>query len=284
MTTYDPKLTCYPYRAKTDKHYLTVKKQSNIVFDEKYPYVDYGLGYKVKSWFMRLLDTVIAFPIMSIRYGLKIYGRDNLKKHREEIKKGVVSVVNHVLMWDFIAIMRALRPNIPYLPVWDKNMRGENKTLIRYNGGIPLPTENRHATVAFANSIDKLLQDGSWVHFSTEGSMWEYYAPIRPFKKGAFTFAVRNNKPVIPMAFSFRPLTGIHKLFHKRPLVNFCIGEPIYPDLTLPKPTAVDKLCHLAHDEVCRLAGINPEDNIYPAIFNNNDRIDYYPNKNAEKI
>ena len=33
------------------------------------------------------------------------------------------------------------------------------------------------------------------------------------------------------------------------------------------------------HDEVCRLAGINPEDNLYKPVFHNDKRVDYYTTK-----
>ena len=36
-----------------------------------------------------------------------------------------------------------------------------------------------------------------------------------------------------------------------------------------------------ARQAVCRLAGINPEDNLYPPVFCDNDRVDYYFNPKA---
>lgn len=274
---YDPQPTQYPFPKKTDEHYLPVKRIVDTDFNEDYPYVDRSFSYKLKESLMRIATVCIAFPVMRIRTLLKVEGRENLKKHKKVLKNGVVSVVNHMFIWDFIGIMYAVRPFRPWIPVWDKNMRGENRTLIRYNRGIPLPTESRRATAAFAHSLDQLLtEEKQWIHFSAEDSMWEYYMPIRPFKKGAFTFAVRNNVPVLPLAYSYRKPKGIQKIFWRRPLLTLRIGEPIYPDLSLGKVAAADALCRAAHAEVCRLAGINPEENIYEPVFMNSERIDYY--------
>lgn len=274
---YDPMPTQYLFPEITDEHYLPVKHKEDIDFNEDYPYVDYSFSYRLKESLMRILTVGLAFPVMRTRCLLKVEGRENLKKHRDVIKNGLVSVVNHVFIWDFIAIMYAVRGYRPWIPVWDVNMRGENRKLIRYNRGIPLPTESRRATAAFAHALDRLLsEEKQWVHFSAEGSMWEYYMPIRPFKKGAFTFAVRNGKPVLPMAFSYRKPKGWQKIFWRRPLLTLHIGEPIFPDLSLNKVQATEKLAKAAHAEVCRLAGIDPEENIYEPIFNNSKRIDYY--------
>jgi len=274
---YDPQPTQYLFPEKTDQHYLPLKYQKDIVFDENYPYVDKSFGHRFISGCMRILALVAAFPAVRIRTLLKVEGRKNLRKHRKVLKQGVVSVSNHVFIWDFIAIMYAVKPFRPWIPAWDKNMRGENRHLIRYSRGIPLPTGSRKATAAFAKAIDKLLsEEKQWVHICAEGSMWEYYMPIRPFKKGSFTFAVRNNVPVLPIAFSYRKPKGLQKLFWHRPLLTLHIGEPIFPDTSLGKVAAGEKLAREAHAAVCRLAGIAPEENIYEPIFANSDRIDYY--------
>ncbi len=274
---YDPQPTEYLFPEKTDQHYLPVKKKVNTVFDENYPYVDKSFSYRFKEWWMRFLCVTLAFPVMRLRCLLKVEGRENIKKHKDVIKNGIVSVANHMFIWDFIAIMYAVRPYRPWIPVWDKNMRGENRILIRYSRGIPLPTESRRATAAFAHAIDSLLSDDKqWVHVSAEGSMWEYYMPIRPFKKGSFTFAVRNNVPVLPFAFSYRKPKGLQKLFWHKPLLTLHVGEPIYPNIELGKVPATEELAKKVHAEVCRLAGIDPDENIYEPIFANSDRIDYY--------
>lgn len=274
---YDPQPTQYLLPEKTDQHYLPLKYQKDIVFDEHYPYVDKSFGHRFLCGFFRFITLIAAFPVMRIRTLLKVEGRENLKKHRDVIKNGIVSVSNHVFIWDFIAVMYGVRPYRPWIPAWDKNMRGENRILIRYSRGIPLPTESHRATAAFAHAIDDLLsKDKQWVHICAEGSMWEYYMPIRPFKKGSFTFAVRNNVPVLPLAFSYRKPKGLQKLFWKKPLLTLHIGEPVFADPELGKVAAVDKLARDVHAKVCRLAGINPEENIYEPVFANSDRIDYY--------
>ncbi len=274
---YDPQPTEYLFPEKTDQHYLPMKELVDTVFDENYPYVDKSLGYRFKCALMRFITVTLAFPVTRVRYLLRFEGRENLKKHRDVLNNGVVSVVNHVFQWDFIGIMNAVRPFKPWIPVWDKNMRGYPRDLIRYNHGVPLPVGDRRATAAFAHAIDGLLSDDKqWVHFSVEGSMWEYYMPIRPFKKGAFTFAVRNNVPVLPMAYSYRKPKGLQRIFWRKPLFTLHIGEPIFHNPELNKVAAADDLARRAHAEVCRLAGIEPEENIYEPVFANSDRIDYY--------
>ena len=273
---YDPKPTEYLFPQKTDQHYLPVEIKEDIDFDENYPYVDNSLGFRFKMALMRFVTCTIAFPVARLRVLLKVNGKENLKKYKNELKNGVLSVVNHVHMWDFILIMSAVKPFKPWIPVWDKNMRGPNRKLIRYNRGIPLPTGSHRATGAFAHSVDELLQNGEWLHVSAEGSMWEYYMPIRPFKKGSFTFAIRNDKPVLPMAFSYRKPKGLQKLFWHKPLLTLSIGELIYPDKSLNRVKSADKLGIEAHEAVCRLAGIEPSENLYPPVYNNTDRVDYY--------
>lgn len=273
---YDPMPTEYPLPQKTDQHYLPVETVEDIVFDENYPYVDKSASYRFRCGMMRLVTRLIAFPVARLRTLLRVEGRENLRKYRKEIGNGVVSVVNHVHMWDFILIMYAVRPYRPWIPVWDKNMRGPNRNLIRLNRGIPLPTGSMRATSAFAHAVDGLLESGEWLHVSAEGSMWEYYMPIRPFKKGSFTFAVRGGKPVLPLAFSYRKPKGLQRLFWKKPLLTLHIGELIYPDASLGKVQAAEKIGVEAHEAVCRLAGIDPAENIYPPVFNNTDRVDYY--------
>lgn len=277
---FDPKTNKYPYPIDTDKHYLEVKKDNGIKFDKDYPYVDKSKSFRFKKGCVRLLLYVLVFLLDRIRLGLKVKGRKNLKIHKEEIKKGVVSVCNHVHMWDYLSILNGIRPIDPMILSWDKNINGENGTLIRMVGGIPIPVNNLSASKEYVNAISNYLNEGGWLHVYAEGSMWEYYAPIRPFKRGAAHLAIMNDKPIIPLAFSYRKPGWIRrKIFKQIALFTLNIGEPIYANKELSGKEQENDLTIRVHDEVCRLAGIDPKENIYEPIFNNSKRIDYYTSK-----
>ncbi len=274
---FDPKTKKYPYPEDTGSHYLIVKKDDGTVFDESYPYVDTTRRMKVKQALLRVLLYGFVFPVMRVRLGLRIKGRENLKKHKAEIKGGVISCGNHVHMWDYIAVMRGAVPYRTNILAWDKNVRGENGKLIRLVGGIPVPVNDLHATSAMTKAASELVSHGGWLHIYSEGSMWEYYRPIRPFKPGASYFSCKTGKPVLPLAFSYRKPGFIReKIFHQIALFDLNIGEPLYPDESLPRAARERDLTVRCHEAVCRLAGIDPAENPYPPVYEDSKRVDYY--------
>ena len=274
---FDPKTNRYPYPENTDQHYLEIHKDRGIVFDESYPYIDKSGLFRFKQSVARIVLNVIIFPMTKIRLGLKVEGRENLKKHKDVLDNGVVSICNHVHLWDYFAVLKALRPYKPNVLVWDKNINGEDGVSIRLVGGIPIPENNVDVQEACFLALGKFLSEHGWLHIYAEGSMWEYYAPIRPFKRGAALIAVRNDKPVIPMGFSYREPGWVRKhVFHQIALFTLHIGEPIYPDKTLKPKERVNDLTVRANKAVCALVGINPDENVYEPVFNDSKRIDYY--------
>ena len=88
---FDPKTNHYPYPEDTDRHYLAVHKNRGIVFNTEYPYIDRSPLFRLKQGVVRFLLYILVWPITTIRLGLKIEGREILKKHRETLKKGVIS-------------------------------------------------------------------------------------------------------------------------------------------------------------------------------------------------
>ena len=273
---FDPKPTRYPYPEFTDRHYLVVKKDRHIVFDKDYPYIDTSKGFLFKRFLVRILLRAVAFPLCVVRLGLVIRGKENRKKFRGILSGGFVSVSNHVHLWDFICVMKALYFRKSAILSWDRNVNGENGTLIRLVGGIPIPNGDFRAMHAFQKAVNGYLKEGNWLHVYSEGSMWEYYRPIRPFKTGPFQIAFKAGVPVLPLAFSYREPKGLYKLFRSQGLFTLHIGEPLTFREDLPPREAVADMTVRAHRAVCALAGIDPDENVYPPVFDNTRRVDYY--------
>ena len=274
---FDPKTTKYPYPENTDGHYMEVKMDRGIIFDKNYPYVDYSKGFAFKRFWVRVLLRLLVFPFMEpFKTGLKIKGKNNLKKYKDVLKDGAITIANHVHVWDYICVMKALHNfKWTYLLSWNKNVNGDSGPLVRMVGGIPIPENDPEATVAFNKSLKQILNEGRFLHIYPEGSMWEYYAPIRPFKNGAASLAIKNNKPILPMAFSYRKPGWIRRKIFKQPAaLTLTIGEPLFANPDLDKTAQVDDLTTRMHESVCHLAGFD-EGSLYPAIYKDSKRIDY---------
>lgn len=273
--SYDPKPKKYPYTERTDGHYLVVKKNNGTVFDTSYPYIDKSKSFAFKKFLMRVALRTLAFTVMRIRLGLKIYGKEKIKRYKDVFDKGVISCANHVHLWDYLAIMYAIKPHKPYILSWAKNISGENGTLIRLNGGIPIPEGNVAASMKYIKDVKALIESGNWLHIYAEGSMWEFYKPIRPFKSGLGFFSRATGRPILPMAFSYRKPNFIRrKIFGQIACFNLAIGDPIYPDENKKPKECEEDIIRRCHESVCTLAGISPKENIYPPIFDGNKRID----------
>lgn len=264
------------YPEYTDQHYLKVLKDDGTVFDKDYPYIDNSKSFKFKRFWVRVLLYLIVFPLSYIRFGLKIRGRRYLRKNKKILKQGALSICNHVHMWDYIMIMNAIKPVRPYLLSWKKNVSGESGPLVRLVGGIPIPENDPQATVVYLNTIRDLLSNGGWLHIYPEGSMWEYYRLIRPFKKGVAHLARMTNKPIVPFGISYRRPNWFRRVFlRQKACYNLCCGEPIFINENLsPQEQEVD-LLKRCHEAVNNLVGLTEFDNPYEPIFNNTKRIDF---------
>ena len=262
----------YKYPDRSDEHMISVKHLRDTHFDEHYNYLDKSLWYKFKRVILWICLNLFVFIVVTIRHGLRIYGKENMRKHKKFYKDGAITICNHVFMWDYLCVLKAIRPHLQYHPGWKINFEGPNGPLIRWVGGIPIPTGNIRAMVKFKKAIDEVLESKKWLHFFPEGSMWFYYPDIRPLKPSVFNFAVRHNKPVIPMSISFRKRKGITRLFSKKPCVDLHIGEPLLPDTSLSIKEATDKMHRQAYHIMQVMNGINPGDPTY----NTNQNIDEY--------
>ena len=253
----------FVYPDKCDQHMLEVKHLRDVNLDENYPYLQKSFRFRCQRVLVKVLLHTIMPLLIWLCYGLRIHGKEKMKQYKDLVAEGLITVSNHVLMWDYICLMQIMRPRLGYFPAWKTNLEGPNGPWIRMAGGIPVPTENMKSMRKFKEAMEEALENKEWVHFFPEGSLWFFYPDIRPLKKAVFKYAVDYDRPVLPMTFSFRPRKGLWKLIGKNPLVDLHIGDPIYRDKTLPKLEAIKKMQQETYRIMQEMNGIHPGDPTY---------------------
>ena len=228
----------------------------DIKFDETYPYLDKSLTFGIWHFLIYLVTWLVAFPANWIRFGIKIEGREKIRRNRELFANGMMTVCNHVHRWDMICVLQAMRYRRAWIPMYAQPFRGKDGFLMKTIGGVAIP-EELSGLRAFDKAMDELHANKQWIHLFPESCSWRFYAPLRPFKTGAFNMAYRHGLPVVPLVISFRPRTGWRKLFGKgEPLLTIHVGDPIVPDLTVPRKAEVARIRDLAHQTMLDMAGI----------------------------
>ncbi|MEG1509032.1 MAG: lysophospholipid acyltransferase family protein [Clostridia bacterium] len=242
----------------SDEHVIKFNHLKAINFDENYEYV---IKNPVKRFFMRIVwgIAVVVFYIgNTCAYSLKIKGKKNLKAIKKS-KKGAISVCNHCMILDCtMAQLATFRKKI-YLPTVQETCQiPVVRRFVRCLNAVPIPRGIKPMKV-FMDDINKLLQDGNFIHFYPEASLWPWYDKLRPFKTGCFKFAVDNDVAVVPMALTFRDRNKWwKKIISRRPMVTLTVLEPIFPNKELPKKQCVLDLANRAHQMINEQITNNP--------------------------
>ena len=262
----------YTYPERSDAHMLVLKRTHNIELDPSYDYMPKGTWFRIKRALVASLLHLVVFPLTHLTHGLRIYGRDNLKKYKAELENGAITVSNHVFMWDYLCVLKAIRPHISYFPAWKPNFESGFHAFMRILGGMPIPEGDLRSMVAFKRGMDEVVSSGKWLHVFAEGSLWNFYPDIRPLKIAAFKYAAKYGKPLIPISMSFRPRKGFRRIFGKGPFVDLHIGEPLFANKELSVREASEELRARAYRIMQEMNGIMPGDPTY----NEDQNIDNY--------
>lgn len=106
----------YTYPERSDQHMLHLKRTKKFDLDASYDYMPHGTWFKIKRALVASLLHLVVFPLTHLTHGLRIHGRENLKAHKDELKNGAITISNHVFMWDYLCVLKAIRPHISYFP------------------------------------------------------------------------------------------------------------------------------------------------------------------------
>ena len=134
-----------------------LKRTRDICVDENFDFVPDGRAFKVKRALLAAFLRAVVFPLTRLTHGLRIYGRHHLKEHKEELKNGAITVSNHVFMWDYLCVLKAIRPHISHFPAWKPNFESGFQPFMRLLGGMPIPEGDGRAMRAFKKGLDEVV-------------------------------------------------------------------------------------------------------------------------------
>ena len=244
-----------------------------MAIDEHYPYMDDSARYRFKTkWGYAIILKVCLNLMLRVKMGLRIRGREVLKRHSEGLKHGAITIANHVFRLDCPCVLLAVKAKpTTRIPMFAPNFRTKDSFFLNLVGGVPIPEPEAgmSAMKKFNKAFDEFHRRGWWFHIFPEACRWDMYKPLRPFQKGAFTMSYKYGKPLLPCVITYRERKGIFRLFGPKdlPLLTVTIGEPIIPDTTQPRKTEVERLRQVAHEQMTRMAGITH--NPWPAAWGN---------------
>ena len=218
---------------------VEIDPPGRVLLPDDIEYIQKGIADKLKTKlafiiahkFVRNLIKDKKFIIKEMR------GLENF----HNLDSGAVITCNHFNAFDSFAIQLAYEAaDQPNRSFW-RVIREGNYTsfpgfygfLMRHCNTLPL-SSNLETMKKFISATNELIKTGNFVLFYPEQSMWWNYRKPKPLKSGAYTFAVKNNAPVLPCFITMKDsdVMGEDGFYVQEYTIH--IAEPIYPDTSLP--------------------------------------------------
>ncbi len=161
-------------------------------------------------------------------------------EHFAGLESGAVVTCNHFNPFDSFAIQLAYQASGQKGRKFYRVIREGNYTnfpgfygfLMKNCDTLPLSSD-METMKKFISSTDKLLQEGNFVLFYPEQSMWWNYRKPKPLKDGAYKFAAKNRVPVLPCFITMRDSDVMGEDGFPVQAYTIHVGAPIYPEAGL---------------------------------------------------
>ena len=108
------------------------------------------------------------------------------------------------------------------------------RNIVQMLGAVPL-ADTIDGTRQFLAAIHRRLERRQAVMIYPEAHIWPYYNGIRPFPDTAFAYPVREQVPAVGVVVVYRQRKLLRFL---PPCITVVVGEPVYPDASLPPRSA----------------------------------------------
>lgn len=190
----------------------------------------------------RFLNYIKKHHYMIIR---EIRGIENLRN----LQSGAVITCNHFNALDSSAMHEVFVASGQKKRLMFRVIREGNYTsfpgfygyLMRHFYTLPL-SSNTKTMQKFIKATDQLLQEGNFVLFYPEQSMWWNYRKPKPLQPGAYRFAVKNKVPVVPCFITMRDSEYPGSDGYPVQEYTITVGKPIYPEESLSYKDNVQRL------------------------------------------
>lgn len=166
-----------------------------------------------------------------------------------DLDSGAIITCNHFNAFDSFAIELTYRAAGHKDRKFYRVIREGNYTsfpgfygiLMRNCNTLPL-SSNPNTMKKFIRGVNELLQAGHFILFYPEQSMWWNYRKPKPLKDGAFSFAAKNNVPVLPCFITMKDsdILGADGFYVQEYTIH--VGKAIYPDPALSTKANVQML------------------------------------------
>lgn len=193
--------------------------------------------------FRKFLTKFILNPIFKHIFKIEIKGIENIP----EKGKPAIIVANHVSIFDSASIINGIDRHIYYLGKKELLNHPFGRFAVKNYGIIPI--DRGHVGTNAFKEIDEKLNEGCLVGIYPEGTK-KGLLKGKKLKIGAISFAIRNNVPIIPVAFSEKL-----KIFGTN-YIN--IGKPIYINKQTSEKSELEEITKNVFDNVIKL--LNEED------------------------
>ncbi len=190
---------------KQERWYLDVEDDPETypLMPDNIDYLNKKLSSKIKNkvanaFGARFFDKMIAARQLIIK---EVRGIENFTA----VKGGRIVTCNHFSMCDNYAVWVALRDHMDgrmlYKVIREGNYTNPPKPFglfMRHCNTLPL-SSRKETMVEFMHAFAELLNRGETILIYPEQGMWWNYRKPRPMQDGAFSLAVRNKAPVVPV-------------------------------------------------------------------------------------
>ena len=209
-------------------------------------YLNERLSSKIKNKIANFCGT--RFFEKMIKQGQLVIKEVRGIENFRAVEGGKIVTCNHFSVGDNYAVWRSLRDSMDgkmlYKVIREGNYTNPPKPFglfMRHCNTLPLSSQ-LSTMKKFMRAVETLLARGETILIYPEQGMWWNYRKPRPMQDGAFSLAVKNNAPIVPIFITMEDGERLDGDGFPIQEYTLHILPAIYPDTSLPAREAREKM------------------------------------------